>query len=220
MRFKPGDTLLFIGDSITDCGRTNHLPPFGGGYMNMFRNMILTEYPDLKLSFVNKGISGNTLKGLELRWKKDVLNESTRVRDKRVREEHKVTHLFLMIGINDAAMQLNSSRPDDDVLDEFELTYEKLLRASLEKDMKIHCMTPFYISTDASSSLFKMNLRYIERIEGVCARLELPLLNIHNLFQEKLRKSMAEYWSGDGVHPYEHGHMLIARELFREIIND
>ena len=48
MNLKSGETLLFIGDSITDSGRTNHLPPFGGGYMNMFRSMGIVRISGVK----------------------------------------------------------------------------------------------------------------------------------------------------------------------------
>ena len=167
----------------------------------------MSEYPELNLSFINKGISGNTLKGLELRWRKDVL-------------DLKPDHLFIMIGINDAAMQLDSARNDNDVLDEFEQTFEKLMILSLDKVMSIHCMTPFYINNDDSSPLLDMTLKYIERITHVCKTLDIPLLNIHDTFQAKLKNSEAEYWSGDGVHPYEHGHMLIARTLYNEVCDE
>ena len=131
-----------------------------------------------------------------------------------------------MIGINDAAMQLESSRDLKIVLDEFEHTYEKLMKESIEKGMIIHCMTPFYIDSstsrpfDSPSPLLQLTLRYIDRIKIVCDRLNIPLLNIHDIFQDKLRQSEANYWSSDGVHPYEHGHMLIAKELFKWVINE
>lgn len=203
---RSGETILFIGDSITDAGRTNHLPPLGGGYVNMFRNLVMADHPESDLTIINKGISGNTLKGLELRWQKDVLD---------IRSDR----LMIMIGINDAAMQLNSSRNDEDVLNEFEDTYKKLLHISLEKGMDILCMTPFFISKDSASPLLNMTLKYIDRIKKICSEQGVPLIDIHRVFQEKLQKSDPAFWSGDGVHPYEHGHMLIARELYKEMCN-
>ena len=190
--FRSKETILFIGDSITDAGRTNHLPPFGGGYMNMFRNLVMADHPECDHTFINKGISGNTLKGLQLRWKKDVLNYASQTSSAKLDLDLE-THLFIMIGINDAAMQLKSSRKDDDVLDEFEATYKKLLRISLENGMDILCMTPFFISKDASSPLLKMTLKYIDRIKKTCSELHVPLIDIHSVFH-------FEEWRGSIVH--------------------
>ena len=33
-----GDTILFIGDSITDCGRRDTHVPLGDGYASIFLN--------------------------------------------------------------------------------------------------------------------------------------------------------------------------------------
>ena len=122
-----------------------------------------------------------------------------------------------MIGINDAAMQLDSARSDKEVLDEFEETYEKLLNLSLEKGMTIRCLTPFYIHNDTSSPLLQLTLKYIDRTKRLCSKLDIPVLDIHEVFQKALQKTDPAFWSGDGIHPYEHGHMLIARELFNEV---
>ena len=46
-RAQSGDRVLFIGDSITDCGRRNEASaPFGAGYVRMAVNMITAKYPE------------------------------------------------------------------------------------------------------------------------------------------------------------------------------
>jgi len=58
---KPNQTIVFIGDSITDMDRK--LPvykPLGFGYVNFVGNLLLAKYPQLNLNIVNTGISGNT----------------------------------------------------------------------------------------------------------------------------------------------------------------
>ncbi len=41
MQVQDGQTLLFIGDSITDCGRRGLEAPLGDGYVNLFSDMLL-----------------------------------------------------------------------------------------------------------------------------------------------------------------------------------
>jgi len=203
--FKPNDKLLFIGDSITDAGRTNDHPPYGRGYMYVFKNMFTTINPELKLNFINKGICGNTLKGLELRWEKDVLNESP-------------DHIFILIGINDAAVQLDKKQNLDMILNDFEKTYSHLLRLCIEnKISSITCMTPFYINNDSTSPLSKLTLQYIEIIENICYKLSIPLINIQKVFQDLLKTSSADLWSRDGIHPSKAGHIMIAEALYNSL---
>ena len=87
--FRPNQKVVFIGDSITDCGRRGEPnAPYGAGYMAMVRNFLIARYPGLNLAFENRGISGNTIRDLKARWEEDVIAEQPGV-------------LSVMIGIND-----------------------------------------------------------------------------------------------------------------------
>jgi lysophospholipase L1-like esterase len=200
--FRTGQKILFIGDSITDAGRTNELPPYGGGYMNMFKNMVIAKNPDLNLDFINKGICGNTIKGLQLRWQQDVIFE-------------KPDHLFIMIGINDAAVQLETKRNFENTLNDFENNYIRLLNLCIEnKISSITCLTPFYISNAISSPLLDLTLKYIKVIEDICFQLSIPVINIHEVFQKLLQTSSADFWSIDGIHPSVPGRVMIAEAIY------
>jgi lysophospholipase L1-like esterase len=67
--FKARQTIEFIGDSITDCGRREppH-QPLGDGYVRMIHNLLQAGYPELDLKVVNKGISGDRVPDLQARW--------------------------------------------------------------------------------------------------------------------------------------------------------
>ncbi len=39
-----GETMLFIGDSITDCGRRGAEAPLGSGYVSLFRDLATAPY--------------------------------------------------------------------------------------------------------------------------------------------------------------------------------
>jgi len=67
--FKAKQTIEFIGDSITDCGRREPaFSPQGGGYVHLIHDLLQAGYPELKLNVINKGISGNTVLDLKSRW--------------------------------------------------------------------------------------------------------------------------------------------------------
>ena len=52
--FKDGDTICFLGDSITH----------GGQYHEFLQLFYATRYPELNLSFHNCGISGDNATGM------------------------------------------------------------------------------------------------------------------------------------------------------------
>src|SRR5437762_2767741 len=74
--FEQGQKVLFIGDSITDCGRREgpHAP-YGNGYVALARTFLLARYAELGLEVVNRGIGGNTVRDLAARWQDDVIAE-------------------------------------------------------------------------------------------------------------------------------------------------
>src|SRR4051812_30904703 len=80
--------ILFAGDSITDAGRRSLAAPYGEGYVSMVRNFVLARYPELGLTFVNRGVAGDTVRDLDARWERDVIAE-------------RPDWLAVFIGIND-----------------------------------------------------------------------------------------------------------------------
>ena len=90
--FQSGDKVLFIGDSITDCGRRDAHAPLGHGYVRKITELITAKYPERDITYVNKGIGGDIVEGLENRWDTDVIAE-------------KPKWLSVKIGINNASRQ-------------------------------------------------------------------------------------------------------------------
>ena len=81
-------SILFIGDSITDCARREHDVPFGVGYVRMFSDLMSFRKPAQRITIINRGISGHTVDDLRSRWTDHVL---ANVPDQ----------LVIKIGIND-----------------------------------------------------------------------------------------------------------------------
>ena len=74
MIFKPGDTILLQGDSITDAGRDRDDPnSLGTGYAMMAAGWLSAQHPEHNLTFLNRGISGNRTCDLVTRWDADCI---------------------------------------------------------------------------------------------------------------------------------------------------
>ena len=104
MLLQPNSKILFIGDSITDCGRKRPIgkgefdQALGNGYVSLVDAALRAVYPDHPVTTLNMGISGNTVDDLAYRWKTDAI-------------ELKPDWLSILIGINDAWQQFNQLWP-------------------------------------------------------------------------------------------------------------
>jgi lysophospholipase L1-like esterase len=196
--FTPGARILFQGDSITDGnrGRTadpNHI--LGHGYVFIIAARHGAAFPDAKLDFMNRGVSGNTVLDLEKRWQKDTLDLKPNV-------------LSILIGVNDNSRNVP--------LDQYEQVYDKLLadaRAANPK-LKLVLGEPFVKHTG------KVNEGIVKRQE-IVARLAqkygAALVHYQRVFDEALKRAPADYWIWDSVHPTYRGHQLMADEWERVV---
>ena len=114
MLFEPGQKILFIGDSITDCDRRGAAAPYGSGYMRLVRDLLLARYPEYGLKFVNRGISGDTTRDLAARWERDVIAE-------------RPDWLAVLIGINDVWRAFGGNSRAAVPLAEYTTTLRRLL---------------------------------------------------------------------------------------------
>src|SRR5688572_31275830 len=104
--------LLFIGDSITDCGRQADREQMGQGYVRNLDDYLKARHTAVAPRVVNRGISGNKVTDLAAHWERDVIAERPDV-------------LSVKIGINDVWHGLSGGPgvPINEYLD----VYRKLL---------------------------------------------------------------------------------------------
>lgn len=76
--FADGDTVVFLGDSITHSGR----------YHEFIADFYRTRYPERRIRFVNSGIGGDSAVGAQKRLAEDVA-------------EYRPTHVAIHFGMND-----------------------------------------------------------------------------------------------------------------------
>ncbi len=200
---QPGQTVLFIGDSITDCGRRAEHRPLGAGYVRMAVDLINARYPDNGCAFVNTGIGGNIIRDLFDRWTDDCIACAP-------------DWLSVMIGINDLNRWL--SGPEDLYgPDGYSDYYEKILtRARQESDPELILMTPFYMSKARPGEeswrgrVMEALPAYIEVVERMAERFDARLVRSHRMFQEQLEYRHPCAFGDEPVHPNATGHLLLA----------
>ena len=206
---EDGQTLLFIGDSITDCGHRGPEAPLGNGYVRIFSELVTTHYPGRQIRYINKGIGGNRVTDLRERWRDDVLF-------------CKPDRLSIKIGINDLHSHLRGAEGAVNP-EYFEGVYDELLDLTgRELGCPIVLLTPFYISTDRSGGTFRSQVLeliplYIEAVERLSARYGTRLVELHEIFGEHLKHREAEAFCPEPVHPNPAGHMVIAQALFEAL---
>jgi lysophospholipase L1-like esterase len=89
MDILPNSKILFQGDSITDSDRNyKNFDSLGTGYVMMASMWFSAKYPERKVTFLNRGVSGNRVRDLKNRWQKDCLNLKPNV-------------VSILIGVND-----------------------------------------------------------------------------------------------------------------------
>ena len=71
---RPGSTVMFTGDSITDSGRRESDQPLGYGYAPRIAGEWGLRHPDRPVTWLNTGVGGHKVMDLEARWQADVLD--------------------------------------------------------------------------------------------------------------------------------------------------
>ncbi|UCH34448.1 MAG: SGNH/GDSL hydrolase family protein [Armatimonadota bacterium] len=205
--FQDGEKVLFIGDSITDCGRRAQAAPLGDGYVSLLHDLVIGGWPERNITWVNKGIGGNKVTDLQLRWEDDVIREQP-------------DWLSIKIGINDLHTHLRGD-PGGVSPAIFREVYEEILARAAEKmKAELVLITPFYVSTDDSRQSFRTQVleilpEYIATVEEMAEKLSARLVRLQPMFERQLEFRAPDVFCPEPVHPYRTGHLLIAQEVLR-----
>lgn len=211
LKIANGSKWVLIGDSITDCGRTQPVGEglfgaLGTGYVSMVDALIGATYPDAHLRLVNMGTSGNTVRDLKARWQKDVLDQNP-------------DWLSIMIGINDVWRQFDSPRQQEwhVGLEEYEATYEELIDSVKGKVKGLILATPFYIESRQEDAMRKRMDEYGAIVKRLAAKHNAILVDTQAAFDRVLAHTYAAHLAWDRVHPTQTGVAVIARAFLDSI---
>jgi lysophospholipase L1-like esterase len=206
-------TILFQGDSITDCGWDRKAPTvisnLGAGYARLVSAELGYENPG-EYTFYNRGVSGNRIVDLYARIKADIINL-------------KPDYMSILIGVNDVWHEIGSKNGVD--ADKFEKIYTMLLEEIKEAlpNIKIMLLAPYVIEGTATQNIEENPTRWetfrtevdkrIAAVDRIGNKFGLPVIHLQEKFDDHIAiNNNPAYWAADGVHPTVFGHELIARE--------
>jgi len=212
---QSGQTLLFIGDSITDCDRTvpNH-NPLGWGFVRLFADLLMVREPEKSILVLNKGRNGNTISHLLSRWSDDVI-------------ENEPNFVFILIGINDATRYLDKSTSLHLPPLEYKLIYRRLVDETFQRlpQAQVILLEPFFISKgDNIVGSYRNELitglsHYICATRSVADEFGLRIVQLSNLFTNLLICRNSASYSEDKIHPNSTGHLAIAEAVYSALKN-
>jgi lysophospholipase L1-like esterase len=197
--------VLFQGDSITDAGRDKNNPAsLGWGYAMMVSSLFAAMHPHCPVRFVNRGISGNRVRDLPARWEQDCI-------------ALKPDWVSILIGINDMWRRYDSNDPTP--VDRFEREYRDLLRITRERTRaRLILLEPFLIHVRKEMEGWREDLDpKIQAVRRLAREFNALYIPLDGIFARVCAMREPTSWAGDGVHPSEAGHALIARHWLQAV---
>ncbi len=203
IELKTGARILFQGDSITDAGR-GAPPGLGTGYVHIAAGVLQAAAPDLGLTVMNRGISGNRVKDLVGRWDRDCIELEPDV-------------VSIMIGVNDTWRRFDSNDPT--TAESYEESYRAILeRTRAETGAQVVIVEPFVLPCPPDRVAWREDLdpkiAAARRLAREFADVYVPL---DGLLAGASTRVAPEYWAADGVHPTGPGHAFIALEWLKAV---
>ncbi|MDR2525878.1 MAG: SGNH/GDSL hydrolase family protein [Oscillospiraceae bacterium] len=192
-------TILFQGDSVTDCGRRREEDgSLGGGYPSEVCDLMEAAQPGA-FRFLNRGISGDRVRDLRRRWQADCMELQPDV-------------VSILVGVNDTWRRYDRN---DITRDEaFAEDYRAILTQCRAVGIKCLLMTPFLLDTKPEVTRMREDLSGKQAVVRALAQeFDAALLDADDLFAQEVReqnKAPAAF-ARDGVHPTAEGHSLLAK---------
>ena len=217
-----GKKVLFIGDSVTDGGwgndvaglpssqrnqgDWNHL--FGSGYMYLCAAHFMGEEPEKELQFLNRGISGNTLKNLQDRWQEDCLDLKPDI-------------VSILVGTNDIHYWLADPQKQPFNYMDWEKRYRELIQLTQQElpEVRIILCTPFVGKAGwaGEAANFPQRDESVRKLASIIKQIakdyQLTLIPFDEMFDNLLKSYPSQpvsHWCWDGIHPTPATHQRMA----------
>ena len=195
--------IVFIGDSITDCGRDrNDANSLGNGFVKVLSDKLRPLYPDTDLELINKGVSGDELCDVLDRLKSDVI-------------DIKPDAVVIMVGINNTLHKFSEGKDLD--LTKFEKDLITLFTRLKKEGIVVIFLEPFLLPAPDKRrmrKLFEEELKIIDRVAEEHADEFVPY---DEMFQGLAESIPYTEYSEDGVHPTHRCSRLIANTAIKAI---
>ena len=197
--------ILFQGDSVTDAGRDRRdFHQMGKGYPGYAEQHLREDHPDLPLTFINLGISGNRTDQLFDRLYEDAIALEPDV-------------VSILIGINDVWHRYSHHIETTD--EQFECNYRAILeRLKKQTHAKIVIMAPFLLDCEGKEEIRRDLGTILPIVRRLADRYADAYVPLDELFAEALKtQPEPHFYSGDGVHPNAEGAAFIGKHCAEAI---
>ena len=211
--FKNGDTICFVGNSITHAGQ----------YHEFIQLFYATRFPNTKLKIINTGISGDNANNILERLETDVLVNHP-------------DHVFLMTGMNDVVRTLyfdgeaseNIIKKRERALENYRVNTFKLVQQFKDHNINTILLTPSVY--DQFSKIERENNLGCNDALEVCGthlkhlskKYKLPLIDLNKNMKSIMNKGLVKdslftIVGKDRVHPGVEGHFIMASEILTSL---
>ncbi|GAB3152014.1 SGNH/GDSL hydrolase family protein [Microbacterium neimengense] len=182
-----GVTVLFAGDSVTDCGRREDPSGLGDGYVRLLAN-------DPALAgcrVINRGVSGDRARDLRARWRSDVAAQEPAL-------------VSILVGVNDTWRRFDADDPTS--AERFEADYRAMLDATRARVVLVE---PFLLPVRAEQHEWRADLEAkIEVVHRLAFEYRAVLVPADAALSALGDPAAL---APDGVHPSPAGHTALAR---------
>lgn len=201
-RIDAATSVMFTGDSVTDCGRREDADELGDGYVRMVAES--QQLPGAQIT--NTGISGNRSIDLLHRWRTDVI-------------DHQPELLSILIGINDTWRRYDRNIPTTTA--EFDTNYRELLAEVDTDHTTLVLVEPFLLPVQAEQQSWREDLDpKIEVIHQLAADFGAILVAADTDLGQVARDVGPAALCHDGVHPTPLGHHHLAQSWLNAVVRD
>ena len=197
---SPGTrTIVFLGDSVTDCGRRAEHAPLGAGYVSIVAERMSRGGAAPRI--VNAGVNGNRVRDLPPRLSEDVLS-------------HRPDVVSIDIGVNDTWRRFD--RDDETPSELFEAGYREVLDALGAAGLRsgsIVFVEPFLLPVREDQVVWRADLEPKIEVVRKLARESGGVLVPADTVMRAAAAAGADGGAAlapDGVHPSPAGHEIIA----------
>ena len=201
-------TVMFTGDSITDCGRAR---PVGDGFGKMGNSYVSrifvdtwADFPTHNIRFLNSAISGDTTKMLLDRFDEDVL-------------AYHPDYVFMMIGVNDVWRHFDGHKFDSVLIypEETAKNMEAMIVKVLETGAKPVIISPYFLDRNHEDPMRRMVDEINALYMALAEKYNIGYIDVQTVLDEYLKTGSVYILSDDRVHPKSVGISLIARAIYR-----
>ena len=190
---KDGETIAFLGDSITEAGWSNP-----NGYVKLVIAGLAAN--GVKVQPVPAGISGNRSTQMLARVEQDVLSK-------------KPQWMTLSCGVNDVW-----HGPNGVPLELYKENISKILELASAAEVRVVILTATVIQEQLDSPHNQQLAPYNDFLRALAREHRLPLADVNALFHQRIKTAQSggeKVLTSDGVHLNDAGNRLMAQGVLR-----